>query len=427
MNKFGLLSIVLLMLHAPSLAQQSYVDYYRTSMSAYEKGDFGTFLEATRLADSLRPNHPTLLYNLAKGYALNGRPEQALATLRYRTLFYASEDFTKDSVLSRLINEPGYSRLEDQIARNQATQRSSRLAFELQIGDTDVHPEGIAYDPARDRFFISDIRNGSIYTVNRDGTEPEALLDLAFRGYWSAMGMQVDPSNPNRLWVATSAMPEFSGYDSTMAGRSAILAVNLNSLEIERSSSLEGQHLFGDLAAASDGTVYITDSRNPVIYRIEPGTSSGLEVFMEKDEWWNLQGLALNSLETILYVSDYIMGVYKLDLQSLEAEPLLDEENARTRGADGLGLLGNRLIFLQNGTLPKRVGSIRLNEAGNGIAETLEYHDRALPELDEPTLGVAVEGVFYYIANSPWAHYDRDLQPLLNEWSAPMIFRLGMD
>src|SRR4029453_14811577 len=49
---------------------------------AYEAKDYFAFLENQRRAAELRPNHPRIMYNLAIAYALNGKSDEALKSLR---------------------------------------------------------------------------------------------------------------------------------------------------------------------------------------------------------------------------------------------------------------------------------------------------------------------------------------------------------
>lgn len=421
----GLLCFTLLgVLNSECLSQSlTFRDFYRIGMEAYEEHDYAEFLEATRKADSLRPNHPVLLYNLAAGYALSGQKEQALNTLKYRQNFYAAKDFLEDQDFKSLHGTSGWEDLEQLINQSNAPKQSSSLAFEFDFPG--FHPEGIAYETATGRFYISDIRNGLIYSFDGKGNDRKPVIDLKEHGYWSAMGLAFDPADPQKLWITTSAMPNFTGYKEELEGRSAVLCFNPETGELLQSWSVEGRHLFGDLTLAENGTVYFTDSLQPVVYAIKPGEDS-VHSFVKNENWWNLQGLALAEDETTLYVSDYITGMFRIDITSKEVSTLIDS-NELLRGADGVYLINEHLILLQNGTQPKRVASIKLDSKGYGVSESLSFPDQALPDLNEPTLGTIVDGELYYIANSPWPYYDNNNNPDLENWPSPKIFKLIID
>jgi len=48
---------------------------------AYEAKSYGEFLTQMQLANTARPNHPRLTYNLASAYAVNGQTDAALDML----------------------------------------------------------------------------------------------------------------------------------------------------------------------------------------------------------------------------------------------------------------------------------------------------------------------------------------------------------
>jgi hypothetical protein len=76
-------------------------------------------------------------------------------------------------------------------------------------------------------------------------------------------------------------------------------------------------------------------------------------------------------------------------------------------GIDGLRRQGNRLIAIQNGVSPPRIQSLELSPDGLSLvaAKTLDWN---LPEWDEPTLGVVVDGALVYVATSHWPSFPGD-------------------
>mgnify|MGYP000312412365 CR=1 FL=1 len=57
----------------------------------------------------------------------------------------------------------------------------------------------------------------------------------------------------------------------------------------------------------------------------------------------------------------------------------------------------------------------------------VEALDRHLPLATEPTLGVLAGGALVYVANSPWASYGDDGQPLAGAaWPRPTLLRLPL-
>ncbi|MBO6622245.1 MAG: hypothetical protein JJ892_13790 [Balneola sp.] len=396
---------ILLFLSSSVSAQSTAGEYYQAANKAYEENNFSAFLSHLENANELRPNHRTILYNLALAYTLNDQHDKAIETLKYRSSFYAVNDFGEDEQLAPLRIMPQYQQLLSQIDEQSKPVLNSTLHFEFEKNG--FHPEGMVIHPESGKFLVSDVRCGLISSFKRDGSEHKPILDLKKLGFWGAMGMALDKQHPNILWVTTSALPNFCEYSDSLDGKSAILKIDLTENQLIQSYSVEGNHVFGDLVTAENEVVYISDSSEPIVYKITKQNNK-LEEFLKPDGLFNLQGLALAD-ENTLYLSDYITGVYSVDITTKKIESLLPE-NQLTRGTDGLYHYNNQLYLMQNGTRPFQVAKVDLSNS------SIEIVDRAVPELNEPTLGIVKNGNLYFIANSPWAFYDEDNNPKLEEW-----------
>lgn len=417
-----LITLFLVSITVQTLRAQTYVDYYRSGLVSYEEGDFSNFLRNFEKADSLRPNHRVILYNLAAGYALTNQSEKAYEVLSYRSSFYAIDDFSSDSDFVSIKEEGFLDKVLVKIESKNKLIQSSELAFEIPLEG--FHAEGISFNSDNNRFFITDIRNGWIYSISKEGGNPILEFDLKEYGFWSAMGIIFDINDPNKMWVTSSAMPNFISFNDSLEGKSAILLFDLKSKKLLNSFEIEGNHVFGDLVQSSSGAVYFTDSINPSIFGIDIQKGEIVEI-SKNDSWWSLQGLTLSEDEEDLYFSDYITGIHKLNLTSKISSPISDK-NELLRGADGIYRYQNKIYTLHNGTAPKRVASIRLDDNKLGIASSIEFLDNAIPELDEPTLGVIVGSNLYYIFNSPWGYYDRESNPMKDDWKPLRIQKLSL-
>lgn len=401
---------------------QDYIQHYRDGIEAYEGKDFHKYLYHFQQSDSLRPNHRVLLYHLARAYALTNQLKSTFDVLSYRTGFYAVDDFSEDKDFSLLTESGQMDELQEKINNSNQSQKNSKTVFEVDIEG--FHAEGITYNRSNNRFYLTDIRNGWIYSVGRDGSKPQKELDLKDFGYWSAMGIEFDPMNNDQLWVTTSAMQNFEGYSDSLLGRSAVLNINLSTGKVISAYKVEGNHVFGDLIFRKDGSIIISDSGDSSLFIIDSDRKE-MNKLISDSLWWNLQGITFSEDEQFLYVSDYITGIYIVDLTTKKVTPLTIR-NELLRGSDGIYLLGNKLMMLQNGTSPKRVASIELSGDGKGVAESIAFPDNALDELDEPTLGVLVGSELYYIANSPWAYYTEEGEPIIESWKPIRINKLSI-
>lgn len=418
MNKFVVLAIALLVCPLSAQAQTMVGEEYQKANEAYKVKEYSSFLTHIEKANELRPNHRTILYNLAVAYALNQNFQSAIETLGYRASFYAMKDFSEDEDLKDLWEMEAYQTLLAHIDEKNTPISSSELQFEF--SQPGFHPEGLAIHPETGNFLISDVRCGLISSFTKEGANRKQILDLKEFGFWGAMGMKFDANDSNVLWVTTSALPEFCNYSEELAGKSALLKIDVAKRKLLKAYQLEGDHVFGDLTMDASGEIYVSDSASPSIYKLNR-LNNQLEEFLSHEKWFNLQGLVIGT-DNKMYVSDYIMGVYEVDLTTKLVKTVLDE-NQLTRGTDGLYFTGNKLVLLQNGTQPFQVAEVSL--AKTKSSSSIKALERAIPELNEPTLGAIHDDVLYFISNSPWAFY-KDGKPIIEQWPTLQIRKIAL-
>ncbi|MGZ5475588.1 MAG: hypothetical protein ACXW29_03905, partial [Thermoanaerobaculia bacterium] len=121
----------------------------REAIEAHKAKNFALFLEKSRAASSLRPSHPTMLYNYAGALALNERGHEAIDAL---------ERARGDGHDLR----SGVAPVVEAFQRN--ADPTAKTKREFTIDDRGIISEGIAYDARTRRFFVSSVRNGAIYT-----------------------------------------------------------------------------------------------------------------------------------------------------------------------------------------------------------------------------------------------------------------------
>ncbi|XWN37065.1 MAG: hypothetical protein ROO71_14035 [Balneola sp.] len=408
--RLSIIISVFLFLSSSLSAQSTAGEYYQSANKAFEEKDYPTFLAHLEKANELRPNHRTILYNLAVAQTLNQQFEKAIETLEYRASFYAVNDFDDDEKFNPLKELTTYQRILSHIEEKNQPVLNSSLHFEFEKNG--FHPEGVAIHPKSGNFLVSDVRCGLISSFTSDGLKYKPILDLKKLGFWGAMGMAFDKKDSNILWVSTSALSNFCEFSASLEGKSAVLKIDLETGNLIQSYSVSGNHVFGDIVTTENGTVYISDSSQPILYIITEKNNT-LEEFLKPEGLFNLQGLALGD-ENKLYIADYITGVYSIDLSSRQITPVISETQL-TRGTDGLYYSNNQLFLMQNGTRPFQVAKVDLSNSAISIV------DRAVPELNEPTLGKIYNGHLYFIANSPWAFYDEDGKPQLEKWPVLQI------
>ncbi len=411
---FALAQTAAEMRESAKLEQQAKADY--------KAKDYAKFLENIKRASDLRPNHARLLYNLAAAYALGGKPDDALgvlARLAAMDLFFAVE---RDDDFKALFDSPRFRAIQNEFALNQQTLNKSARAFT--IPQKDLITEGVAYDAATKRFFVSSVRRHKILAIDANGK----VSDFSFPadGLWSVSGMRVDDAR-KILWVTTSAFAQMLDFQKEDDGKAGVFKYDLRSGKLLKKYLLSndaGKHALGDLIIARNGDVYASDSIAPNIYRI--GTSKDeLEVFLTSELFASLQGLAFDGDEKLLFAADYSKGVFRISMPDRKILQLAVDANTNPIAIDGLYFHRGNLIAIQNGFRPHRVARFVLNKDASAItrSETLEVNHA---DFNEPTLGVKVGNDFYFVANSQYELIDKDGKLAADKLKETVILRLKL-
>jgi hypothetical protein len=340
--------------------------------------------------------HPSIVFNLARADARLGRTEDALGWLQSFAASGLVRDVAADSAFAELRSAPGWAALAERIAANARPVGGAAAAFTLP--DSGFVPEGIAFDPRTQRFFLSSVRTGRILSWTQDAGFAE-LVPAGRDGQWAMLALDVDTAT-RTLWATTAAMPFFAAHQAADSGRSAVLAYDLDTGALRRryDAPAEGRHSLGDMTVAPDGDVFVSDSDEGVVYRIPRGATE-MEAFAS-DGLVSPQGLTAAPDGRIL-VADYIRGIAALDRESGDVTWLQVADSMAVSGIDGLLRVGHTLIAVQNGVTPKRVIELRMDAAETRITGWRAL-ESGTPMLTEPTHAVVVGPELFFIADSGW-------------------------
>jgi hypothetical protein len=368
------------------------------ALTAYKEKKPDVFLAKIRAASDLRPQHPTLLLQLAVAQAANGQHQNALGVLdRVAAMGFVYE--LDDAELQPVRALPSFARIAKRFEANGRAIGTAKQ--ELAIERLGMIPEGLAYDAARRRWLVSSVRNGEILAVSANG-DLKTLVDVP----WGVFGMAVDGKR-GVLWATTSAVEQTEEFRAEDKGKAALLKIDLASGSIlETLHAPEGEpHHFGDVAVAADGEVYVSDTR-PVILRVSGnGSGNALEPFA-RGPFSSMQGIAPG--RKVLYVADYAKGIMIVDRQTRDVHALRVPPNASVLGIDGLYLVDeSTLIGTQNGTNPNRIVRIKLAPGGLAVSsvETLLANGSGM---GDPTLGAVVGKRFFFNGNAQWDLFGGD-------------------
>ena len=231
-------------------------------------------------------------------------------------------------------------------------------------------PEGIAYDPNSDAFFLSSLADGNVLRVMRSGKS----TPFAPRTGMPGLGMKVDATR-RLLWVIRTAEDN---------SRSTLTAYDLGDARVVQELDVTPAAL-NDLTLLADGTLYATDMARGKVVRLAPGANA-LEIFAEDFGYPN--GITNDGRN--LYVADF-RGITRFDLTTKERTKI--ESKTLLNGIDGLDFANGSLIGIQNSIGNPRVIRIALD----GNVEVLETKNA---NFSIPTTGFVVGNEYCFIANS---------------------------
>lgn len=372
--------------------------YYQAAQQAYAEQHYDAYREHLLEMLRLRPNHPTYLYNLAGANALSGRSEEALAVLQQVAAAGLIYPAAEDEDFAAIRSSDAFAAILDRFEANRRLVSRSETA--VTVKEKGLISECVAYDPQSGRYWISSVHRRKIVTVDREGNCRD--FSSTQDGLWGVFGIKLD-ARRQVLWACSGVVPEIAGYSEAEADLTGIFKYDLVSGKLLKRYLLPpdgAAHLFGDLVLNTAGDVFISDSFSPRLYVIR-AESDTLAELLQEPTWVSPQGITVGEEDSVLYVADYRMGLYRINPARGEARALPYPENAILMGIDGLYYHDHSLIAVQNGINPQRIIRARLNPAGDRI-EAVEVLEANNEQFDEPTLGVIVGNSFYYIANSQW-------------------------
>lgn len=269
-------------------------------------------------------------------------------------------------------------------------QKSPEIIFEIE--EKDIIPEGIAYDPVEQCFYLGSIHKHKILKITRTG-EVSDFIPYGQDSLREVLGMKTDHNR--RLWVCNNL------FEKDTLNRIA----NVHVFDIPTGTLVnhyrlqDGRsHLFNDLYITTSGNVYITDSEGGNIYVIRKGEDR-LEEFTQPGKMRYPNGITATADEKKLIVSTgSAAGIVSVDIETKEITPIRHPKFILL-GFDGLYRYKNSLIGIQNVLFPEAVIEMRLSADSDSI-EHMEVLVADHPAFDTPTTGVIAEEHFYFIANS---------------------------
>jgi len=246
-------------------------------------------------------------------------------------------------------------------------------------------PEGVAFDARTRRFFATGLMGGQITAI--DAASGDERVFYTYAAQVQLSGAKVDEQR-RRLWVCVSDISgPVGGVDLFDVDSGALL----QHFDLARGG------ICNDVALDADGVAYVTDSFQPVIYRVDAGDGSAGEFVRDAQMAAPMGQFGLNGV-VVTPDDRYVIGGFtspsklfitsRKDPQgareiSLEGEPFAVPNDPHFTGADGIVFIGEVLYVVNDGGVQQvtftakdysagRVKSVRAPEGGLTTATVVD-------------------------------------------------------
>lgn len=394
----------------------AYGDARAELIEAYRAADYAAMRQAADKSLLARPLFPGALFNRALAETLDEDYEAAMATLGQLAdmrIHFGVANVDEFGPLQKLPSWPDFERRVAELDKPVGA-----VTVAGRYGRGDFVPEGIATGANGD-IYLGSIRHGTIVVL---GDDSDVVSVGVHDDYWSVFGMR---RVGNKLWFASSAVPQYAQVDAGIAGTAGLFCLDLDTRTITRHAVLPGNggaQVLGDLVMKG-GDIYTTDSVSGELYRYSIRDDEFTEL-VAAGAFHSPQGLDLDASAEHLYVADYNGGLFRVSLADGAVRKLKTPAAVSDYGIDGLYRYNNELIAIQNGIRPHRVVAMQLSEDGLAVvaSRTLAAN---LDAFDEPTLGTIDGDDLLFVANSHWNRFDRD-NNLPDDLDGPIILRVSL-
>jgi sugar lactone lactonase YvrE len=204
-----------------------------------------------------------------------------------------------------------------------------------------VFPEGIAFQPSTNDFFVGSTTDGTIFRGDIHKKTAKVFLPGGADGRTTAIGMKVDH---NRLFVSGGGTGQMFIYNTE------------NRKLIAKFSNGVQPTFINDVAIAPNGAAYFTDSLSPFLYRVARDDGefkfkrwldfTGTALVFQPG--FNVNGIAATSNGKYLIVVQSNTGkLFRITISSKQVVEI-DLGGATVTNGDGIVLRGHTLYVIRN-------------------------------------------------------------------------------
>ena len=352
-----------------------------------EPADAAEVREQIALLEKLKsvvPDRGAVLYLLSTAKQHLGETREALALLKESLTLHQGFDPSGDAAFFGLKGTKEFDDLVTQVHGDFPAVAQARLAFVTE--ERDLVPEGLAFDPKQNLFYLSSLNRKKIVKIDSEGRVSDFVPGDRY-GLLPVLGIRMDPTD-DTVWADT--------FEE--AGRTELVHFDASGKLLERYSPKDhARHGFNDLAVRKSGEVITTDSLDNQVFRFDPRTRTFASLAAHRALFYP-NGIALAGNDHTIYLADAV-GIVKMDLLSGESCDVDPGPRNTLAGADGLYWRNGGLIAVQNGIGSPRIAAFKLSKDGNRVTQTTVLENRS-PFTVLPTTGAIRGNDFYFIANS---------------------------
>ena len=337
--------------------------------------------------EQLLPNFPdrgAALYVMAAAHQHLGESRESIKLLKECIARGEGFDPSGGPEFAGLYTSHEFTDLIEKVHRDFPVIAQARLA--LLTEEKNLIPEGLAWDPNRNVFYLSSLAQRKIVQITPDSHATDFVP--AHRDHlFPVLGIRLDPRD-STVWANTTAD----------RGSAALLHFDKSGNVLGRYTLTDSRkHLFNDLVVPKSGEVILTDSVDNRIFRFDPATEKFSELQTHRALFYP-NGITLAPDDQTLFVAD-ALGVLRIDLKMLVSVDVNPGPHSTLAGADGLYWYNGSLIAIQNGIGSPRVAAFKLSEDGTRVTRTTVLENRS-SFTTLPTTGAIRGSDFYFIANS---------------------------
>ncbi len=365
-------------------------------MEALDRGETDNAMDDFTKAAAIMPDSPSILLLKAQAALQSRRKDDAHATLAD----YLGRGFVVDLGKNPDFNQVWDAGLEDQQSLNQGPVGDLHAEATL---DGFTLTDALAYAPDSRQIFAAGIRTGKIVAIAPQGSRDV----ITFRPGVAAYGLGL---RDNMIWATTAASRQTAGFDGR-AIASKVVTINPANGQVTAAFTDASQPdlRFGHLLLGRDD-LYVADSTHGEILRLN-GYAGTLQTLVPEGYMDSPSGLAENADASALMVSDFISGLYRVDLAAGTMARLRAPDGGSLLGISSLSRYGDDLVAIENGFKPARV--LRLHMSPDWLTvQSVEVLLRSDKLLSQPSQGLVDGDRFLFVAQSQWANMDDQGNPV---------------